>query len=296
MAKKKNNQVDPIKKDIDKMSDTEFITYADYLASPYYRAYVNARVRTQANAMAAQAKRPSPAPAQAPANRPVESLPKNRREKKRTVFLVLILLLTVITLLLAATYFINVDVLLKYTSVYTVPEGKQVEIVNEETNEKTIEKVAVSVAMADPAIGMVKNFVEMDMESQYFDRYIDGKVDKAGVMTQIAVYAVPVAIAVIVICAIIAFFKSLAALFAGRKPDGYYKKIGFGFLAILMFLCGLIVAVGGLYVSGIGFDGVVEFLTFKATSLQAGYGLYALIALPILIFIFSCASYKKIKR
>ena len=43
--KKKVKEVDVRNKPINEMTDTEFITNADYLASPYYRAYVTARAR-----------------------------------------------------------------------------------------------------------------------------------------------------------------------------------------------------------------------------------------------------------
>ena len=42
---KKKKQNDIRNKPINEMTDTEFITNADYLASPYYRAYVTARAR-----------------------------------------------------------------------------------------------------------------------------------------------------------------------------------------------------------------------------------------------------------
>ena len=45
MCKKRKNQNDVRNKPINEMTDTEFITNADYLASPYYRAYVTARAR-----------------------------------------------------------------------------------------------------------------------------------------------------------------------------------------------------------------------------------------------------------
>ena len=58
MAKKKNeptNQnVTPIKP-MDEMSDSEFITYADYLSSPYYRAYMSAKCRNEDAAQTAVA-------------------------------------------------------------------------------------------------------------------------------------------------------------------------------------------------------------------------------------------------
>ena len=295
MAKKKKNN-EPPKKDITQMSDSEFITYADYLSSPYYRAYVNARIRAEAEGRQPQQSygggftdrgRPDPGP-----------LPKNRREKKRGVFLFLILLLMAVTLALAATYFVNVAAISPYASIYRLPGGRTVEVTDPDTGDVTVEKETAEVTLLDPAVGLIKNFVPLgDMKSEYYDRYVaDGQLDEARALTKVAYFAVPTAAALILVCAVIGLLKALVALFSGKKSDGYYKKIGFGFLAIVLFLCTCTLAVGGLYFSGVGVDGAVDYFTFKSENFIAGYALYGLAGVSILTFLFTCLSYKKIKK
>ncbi|MBR1747516.1 MAG: hypothetical protein IJ735_04820 [Clostridia bacterium] len=295
MAKKnKNVNPEPPKKSINEMTDSEFITYADYLSSPYYRAYVNARVRAEAGV---QSERGAGYGGFVGAPVAPAVVPKNRRAKKRGFFLFLIMLIMLLTVAIAVTYFLNIATIDQYVSLYKIPDGKEIEVVDEETEEVTTEIVDAYVALTDAPVGMVKNFVsDLSLESEYYNNFIDGKLDDAEAMKKIAVFAVPVAAVVIIVCAVIGLIKALVALFSRKKSDGYYKKVRFGFLAILMFLCGLVLAVGGLYVSGLGFEGAIDFLTLKSEVMQAGYGLYAMIGLPILTFIFTCVAYKKIKK
>ena len=298
MSKKNKNVNEPPKKSLEEMSDSEFITYADYLASPYYRAYVNARVRAEASNVPKSGGGfigPSTAQTRSVKNPPAD---KNSREKKRGFFLFLILVLMLATLFVAAAYFLNMDALDKYVAIYNVPEGREIEVVDPETDAVTVEKADAYITLLDPTIGTVKNFLpSLGMESEFFSLYLEGgKLDDTTMMTKIGVFAVPVATTVIVICAVIGFLKALVALFSGRKQDGYYRKFKFGFMSILMFLCGLVLVVGGLYFSGLGFDGIVDFLTFKSPAFYAGYGLYAMLGLPILTFIFTCCAYKKARK
>lgn len=315
MAKKKNVNNEPPKKSLNEMSDSEFITYADYLSSPYYRAYVNARIRAEQGGSSSgyagggyagpsygggftgQSYTGGYPTAGYPTQRATGPVPKNRRQKKRGFFLFLILLLMIVTIAIAVLPLLNMAMIEPYASVYKLPNGKEIEVVDPETEAVSVEKADAFIGLPDPIIGLVKTFMaDFSMDSEYYTNFVEGKLDDAAPLVKVALYAVPSAAILIVVCAVIGLIKALVALFSRKKSDGYYKKIGFGFLAILMFLCGLLLAVGGLYFSGVGIDGAVDFLTFKSETIQACYGLYALVALPILIFIFSCVSYKKIKK
>ena len=312
MAKKKNVNNEPPKKSINEMSDSEFITYANYLSSPYYRAYANARIRAEqegrtssgyagggyaAPTYAGGRNAGRPAAGYAAPSRATGPVPKNRRQKKRGFFLFLILLLMIVTIAIAVLPLLNMAMIEPYASVYKLPNGKEIEGVDPDPEAVSVEKADAFIGLPDPIIGLVKTFMaDFSMDSEYYTHFVEDKLDTAAPMAKIALFAVPSAAILIVLCAVIGLLKALVALFSGKKSDGYYKKIGFGFLAILMFLCGLLLAVGGLYFSGVGVNGAVDFLTFKSESIQACYGMYALVGLPILIFLFSCVSYKKIKK
>ena len=213
--KKQSKQNNVVNKPINEMTDTEFITNADYLSSPYYRAYVTARTRAAADPRGTSRTNygyvnggyynngyynsPTYAPAPAPAapartkkqeedyfdnrifdedvayakqNRaaaprqqakaPVSTaeLPRNRRIKKRGFFLFLIALLTLVIIFMAAAYFIDVDEINAYASLYTIPSGNEAE-------------PDVQITMADPIIGMFKCLnIDLDMESEFYSRYL----------------------------------------------------------------------------------------------------------------------------
>lgn len=313
--KKKTENYAPVKP-MEEMSDTEFITYADYLSSPYYRAYINAKSRVSSDGRGYTIGKPDGASygqrnanyGNSPDRRyhpfsdndgnaaygysPSTVNGKAAKTKKRTklytkkrgICLILILLFMLVVLAVGVLGFIKLDAVNDYTAIY----------------QKTgISKdVKVNIGLVDPIIALVKQITPIDIDSVYHTEYVQNKLDNVGTMEAIARVAVPVAAALILICALIGFLKALVALFAKRKDNGYYKKIRFGFISIVMLLCGLIVAAGGVYLSGMDFSLIADFFTFKSASnsLQAGYALYAIVAIPIITLICSCVSYKKLKR
>lgn len=278
MAKKKQAREDynaPVRS-VNELSDTEFITYADYLSSPYYRAYINAKCRADgANAYGAYSPAGRAVGAAAPA------VKGKRYVKKRGFAQFLIALLMLLVVALGVIGFVGVPVLTDYAGIYKIPG------VTAEDD--------VGMGLADPAVGLIKSFVTLDLDSLFYTNFMENKLDGAETMTKIALYAVPVAAAMMLIFALIGFIKALVAMGSKRKANGFYKKFKFGFISVVMLLCGLIVAVGGIYAAGIDIKGAVDFLTFKSVALQAGYGLYAAVGIPIITLILSCASYKKQK-
>ena len=186
-----------------------------------------------------------------------------------------------VVLAVALLSFFNIDTVDNYVAVY-VKKG-----VTEETN--------INIGLLDPVFGIVKKLAKVDVDSFYFDSYISNMSAETDIMTKISLYAVPVAALLIIVCALIGFFKSIVALISKRYTNGLYKKYKFGFLSLVMLLSALILLIGGMFASGAEITVILDFILGKTDALYAGYGLYALVVLPLITFILSCVSYKKAK-
>ncbi len=292
MAKKKNEQISqnvtPIKP-INEMSDSEFITYADYLSSPYYRAYMSAKCRNEdaAASVAFAPVRQTEAPA-GKKSAAKENKKKNGKTKKalalyakkRTGALVVIFVIMLLLIAVNVVGYLDVENVSDYVAIYNIVDGKE----------------NISVSALDPAIAIVRALVKNEaIESVYFDDFIDGNLENADFLTKISLFAVPVASLVIVLFAVIGLIKALVAMCSKRKENGCFAKYKFGFLSVVMLLCGAITFFGGLYVAGITLTDALDFITFKSTVMNAGYGLYAVIVLPIISWLMACIAYKKQK-
>lgn len=274
MAKKKiepQQDTTPMKP-MGEMSDAEFISSADYLSSPYYHAYMSAKLSAEAKtAFATEEKQEA------------EQSKKGEKRycKKRSVCIALILVFALLILAAAVIGYLNIEGVTEYLGIYSIPsqteEGDDI------------------FTLTDPIIALVKSVVEVeDLDSMYYDFYM---ADMSGfdTMTKISIYAVPVACLVVVLFALITVLKAIVALCAGKKEDGLYSKYKFGFLSVATILCGAIMFFGGLYVEGINLTDSLDFLTMQSQIMNVGYVLYAVIALPILNLILSCVAYKRQK-
>ena len=97
---------------------------------------------------------------------------------------------------------------------------------------------ATFISLSDTFLGMIKCLKpSMGIESEFYDRYLVGRVEDNVVMTAISLYAVPIASMLVLFFSVIGFCKAIAALTAKKKSNGLYKKIGFGFLSIATFIC-----------------------------------------------------------
>ena len=281
---KKNNKSAAMNKSVNDMTDSEFIAYADYLSSPYYQAYMNAHA--QAGNPYGNDSYGGYGMQSEPKNEPAlnKKQKKNIREKKRAFFLILIAIFMLVIVALAVLTFIDVAAVAGYAGIYKIPG--------------VTSDYDVNIMLVDPAIGLVKSFVNLDgFDSEFGSRFFGSKLEGADVATKIALYAVPIGAALVAICAVIGLLKALGALLSGRKKKGaykgYYKKFRFGFLGFVTFLCGLILTVGGVFCAGLDLQGATDFILFKSQSLQAGYGLYAVVILPVLVMLCSGLAYKK---
>lgn len=80
---------------------------------------------------------------------------------------------------------------------------------------------------------------------------------------------------------------------AGKKKEIGYRKAKLGFLSIVMFVC----AIGMLLCTGLvaGVE-IKDFATcFTGEGFTFGYAAYALLAIPVLTFLCSCAAYRRVK-
>lgn len=286
MAKKNVEMNNVPTKSIDEMTDIEFITSADYLASPYYRAYVSAKARVASEAFQPLTRSyDMPAPPKAKSNMQAPIYGKKVRgavySKKRAVAQVFITILMLLVLAITVVGFLDIAAIDSYIATYVKPGA------TEEAN--------LNIDLLDPVFGIVKKLAKADVDSYYYDSYISNMSDQTDIMTKISLYAVPVAALLIIVCALVGFFKGIVALCSKKYPNGLYKKYKFGFLSIVMLLSALILLVGGIFASGLEIKVILDFILGKTAALSAGYGLYALVILPIITLILSCASYKKAK-
>lgn len=156
----------------------------------------------------------------------------------------------------------------------------------------------------DPLFGGLKYWSnklmnqEIDLgESPLYDSMME--IYEVGMVDQIASYiilAMPIAIVVYVIIALVLMIKAFLGMF-GRR---IFKMFGLG--AILMLLCGGVIALGGLaFLAGVDgsldFGGIVNVLIGGLTGaggFTGGMGLLIILAIPLIVLILSMFARKKI--
>jgi|BioPla2DNA2_1021312.scaffolds.fasta_scaffold00028_3 hypothetical protein len=261
-----------IPENYEELSDLEFIAYADYLSSPYYRNYLEAKQRSEIS---------QPRDIYADSIRPGASARKVRGDigityRRRSGLLALIAIFMLLIIAVAAVgYF---DVYPEYVSAFSRTQGETVDQVD----------------MADPVLGALVKFAKMDFDSIFYDDALATIEDEENIGALIAYYGMPVAIALALLIALIIFITALVAIGKRSIAKGYVaKKTKFGFLSILLFVLSLFVAAAGIVWNGAGFKEIVGFFTGESSYIQAGYGLYALIGLSLISLIFNLFAYKK---
>ncbi|MFW5780114.1 MAG: hypothetical protein ACOCWI_01500 [Bacillota bacterium] len=271
MSKKKEiNKTIP--QSYEELSDMEFIAYADYLSSPYYKNYLQAKQRSE-----------MVEPKDIYAESILPGTGRLQKEsgltyRRRKGFLGLIAIFMVIILAVAVVgYF---DVLPEYSSAFMVEDGSDVDHVD----------------AADPVLGALVKFMDMDFDSVFYDSALAEIEDEENFGAIIAFYGMPIAIALALLIALIIFIAALAAMGKAAVSKGYVaKKTKFGFLSILLFVLTLFVTAAAIVWNGAGLNEIVEFFTGESSYVQAGYGLYALVGLSFLSLIFNLCAFKKVK-
>lgn len=269
---------------VDEMSDIDFVYSIDYLSSPYYKQYMDAHMRRNENQFVNQQ-----------IQKPIEATKKQKNKQKErkakkvklytkkhsACLAIIFILLLVLTASFVLSSFNLVPSIEKYVSTYTLGEVDGTDTIN--------------VGIVDPIIGVVKKFVpDFNMTSNYYENTLKTVTNETEILTSITVYAVPVAALLIILCVIIGLLKAIVAL-SKKSKNGYYKKIGFGFSAIIIFISSLILVFAGLYAGGAGINEIVPFITLASAKINCGYALYGYLAIPIIMLIFSAGSYKKVK-
>lgn len=269
---KKNDVKKTIPQGYEELSDMEFIAYADYLASPYYKNYLQAK---QASEMVQ--------PKDIYAESILSGEGRLQREsgityRRRKGFLGIIAIFMVVILAIAALGYFNV--LPEYVSAFVKEDGGAVEYVD----------------ATDPVLGALVKFVDMDFSSIFYDEALADVENADNIGATIAFYGMPIAMALALILALIILITALVAMGKRALSKGYVaKKTKFGFLSILLFVLTLFVAAAGIVWNGAGLNEIVEFFTGDSSYIQAGYGLYGLVGLSLLSLLCNLCAFKKVK-
>lgn len=161
----------------------------------------------------------------------------------------------------------------------------------------------VAYGALDPIFGFLKyigNKLNVDLnfgDSPLYDQMVT-KVE-VGMNDTVATYiilAFPVAMIIYIIIAVVMMIKAFIGMFGGR----IFKRFGLG--SILMIVCAVVTALGGLaftteITGSMNYGNVVGILTGLLTGaggFSGGYGLLILIVLPVLVLILSMFCRKKI--
>lgn len=197
--------------------------------------------------------------------------------KKRGFFLVLPVILAVVVLAVAVC------------GLFDTPITEYISIYNHTYVVKT------DFPLLDPVISFIGETFGVDtgaLPTAFGESFVSGGEDFGA---QLVKYALPVAIVVYLVFALIMLIVAIVGLAGKKREDGTYNKARLGFLSIIMFLCSLIIAVCGLSASGTEISALLEVLSGK-NDFGIGYAMYVLIAVPVITFICTCLAYGKDKK
>lgn len=271
---KSKNKNEALPTSFEDLSDIEFIAYADYLSSPYYKAYLESR--KQSNIMG----KADPYSTISPAKKRSYVQFGGDGYRRRKGFLALIVIFMIAIIAIAALGYIG-TIVPEYVSAFNKVEGEEV----------------VNIGVTDPVLGALTKFASMEIDSYFYTDCLENVEDESNIGLKIACYGMPIVVALSLLFALIILIVALAALCKKGTSKGYVeKKTKFGFLSLLLFLFTLFIAACAIVWNGEGLGEIVGFFTGKATSINAGYGLFGFIGLSLLSLIFNWCSYKKVNK
>lgn len=193
---------------------------------------------------------------------------------KRTAFPVITIVLCVVVLAVVGLGL--VASMSRYVGVYTFAQAE----------EKS------SVVALDPVFSALKKIgVEIEGMPTIFG---EKAVVEEGILNDIAYWALPAAIVVYVVLTIVLLFVAIAGAARKKDANGTYKKVKMGFMSILNFVCALVIAASGLYLTATPATETIGFFTMSG-AFAAGIGYFVLLAVPVLTFVCGCASFGKRK-
>lgn len=197
-------------------------------------------------------------------------------DKKRVFFFILPL---VLSLAMIAVFVVGLflPAALPYVSIY-----------------KDVHAITTDITALDPAIGFVTTQFELTLEGlpTEFVKLYPATEDT---MYVVGGYALSVATVLYAVFTLVTLIVSIVGLAGKKREDGTYKKVKLGFVSIVCFLCALIVAAGGLLMTGAQASDILGFFTGEY-ALTFGYGLIAMVAVPVIVFICTCLTYRKKKN
>ena len=217
--------------------------------------------------------------------------------KRPGAFIVILLLSLILLAAIAVPAVVNIiasdaDIsFLGYLNLYEAEEA-----------DKSISTLDPSLALVDFAIMKIqKNEEGMEMLQNNFTEFMKATEGKDA-LAQVSTYVAACAPILMVIALLIMFIKSIVALASkkrmimrGEVETSGYRKYSFGFLSILLLLLGVASIICGMYTLGLDITAFLDFVLLKSTPYHIGYVGYALIGIPIIMFICACCTYKKQK-
>lgn len=265
----------------ERMADMERIARADYLSSPYYRAFIEARAQSDGYGGIPYYTRSGNSYRQRSSGtakkRGTFAAVQGYRRRKGFIALTLIFMLVIIAI--AVLGYIG-GIVPEYISLFVKAEGSDLE----------------QISIVDPVMGALKKFAGMETESVFYTEALENVENESNLATKIAYYALPVVIALSVIFALIILIMAFAALCKRGIDKGYVaRKTKYGFLCLLLFLFSLFTVVCGIVWNGKGLTEITGFFMSQASYINAGYGLFGLVGCSLLGMIFNWCSYSKVK-
>lgn len=211
---------------------------------------------------------------------PAKKDPKAKKAKKvyakgavvkRPLIIAVICILMLAVLAVGALGFVSIDAVNDYVGIFEV--GGE------------------NVYYHDPIFGGLEawaaDFIDPLGDSIYYDSYLS-TIETENIAVTISLYVLPIALVLIALFALFMVLKSLVALFGGKE-----RKLGF--MPLITTIFGLFVAGCGIIWNGMGIGEIMSVILGDGAVVSAVYGLYGLIALPLLASILSMFAYKKIK-
>ena len=147
--------------------------------------------------------------------------------------------------------------------------------------------------LLDPAIGFLTNTFDkltvLEPATSFFKTF-DVQSTTAFAVQGYVLVATTV---IYMVFALIGLISSICGLASKRKENGAYKKTKLGFLSIVMFVCAIGILLCTALCAGVNIKDILT--CFTGDGFTFGYGAYALIGIPVLTFICTLFSFRKVK-
>lgn len=148
--------------------------------------------------------------------------------------------------------------------------------------------------LLDPALGYLKNVFagKLDILAPATSFFSEFKISDTTAF-KVEGYVLLATTVIYMILAIEGLIVSICGL-AGKKKENGYRKAKLGFMSIVMFVCAIGMIICTAFLAGVDIKDFLNCFTAK-DGFAFGYGIYALVAIPVLTFICSCVAYRKVK-